>query len=161
MLCGLEAFCFQVQLYLSNDLQDLWTLLATTVFLGESCDRRQRAARNFEKDIGLDGLEFTTASSAARVTSCHFIVKFHSTWVENRQIPWRFVPGSSPHVAATNQSPRRSRHFIKARVPYKSSHGWWAGKPTHTHTHILNRSNLLFFSGSSCWCFGIHPYPVT
>ena len=121
-------------------------------FFGESCDRRQRAARNFEKDVGLDGLEFKTASSAARVTSCHFTVKFHNIWVENRQIPWRFVPGSSPHGAATNQSPRNSKKikaFHKSKGPlqiFTRLVGW----ETHTHTHILNRSNLLFFSGSSC-----------
>ena len=103
-----------------------WMLLATTVFFGESCDRRQRAARNFEKDfVGWDGLEFTSRKG-------HFPAKLHNIWAENRRIPWRFVPGSSHHVAA---SPRRSRHFMKARVPRE-----------------------IFFSGGSCWCFGIHQW---
>ena len=120
-----------------------WMLLATTVFFGESCDRRQRAARNFEKDfVGWDGLEFTSRKG-------HFPAKLHNIWAENRRIPWRFVPGSSHHVAA---SPRRSRHFMKARVP-REIFTTVGGLGTPHPTHIL-----LFFSGGSCWCFGIHQW---
>ena len=86
-----------------------WMLLATTVFFFNekvaTGDNEPHATLRRTLSVGM-----ALSLQAARV----FPVKLHNIWAENRRIPWRFVPGSSHHVAA---SPRRSRHFMKARVP--------------------------------------------
>ena len=113
-------------------------------FFGESCDRRQRAARNFEKDfVGWDGLEFTSRKGLPSKTSQHL------GWKQAN--PLAFCSG---FITPCCRESKKIEAFHESKGPPRNlHHGWWAGNPP-PHAHF----NMLFFSGGSCWCFGIHQW---